>query len=109
MTLRPMPPTPITMADWPWVGLARLNTAPTPVSTAQPMRLADASGTSGSITTAWVSFTTVCSANTPALANWNALLAADRERRPQLAERCRGSGSAGRGRTPRTARSCRAW
>ena len=33
-----------------------------------------------------VSFTTVCSENTPALANWNALLAADGERRLHLAE-----------------------
>ena len=41
MTLRPMPPTPMTTADWPWVALARLNTAPTPVSDAQPMRQAD--------------------------------------------------------------------
>src|SRR3954454_2867103 len=71
-TLRPMPPSPMTTADWPCVGLARLNTAPAPVSTAHPMRLADASGTSGSMTTAWVSVTTVYSENTPAFANWNA-------------------------------------
>jgi len=63
---------PTTTADWPWVTRARLITAPTPVSTAQPMRLADANGTSLSMTTAWDSFTTVASANTPALANWNA-------------------------------------
>ena len=71
-TLRPMPPMPMTMAEVPGRGLARLSTAPVPVSTAQPIRLADASGTSGSMTTAWVSVTTVCSANTPALANWKA-------------------------------------
>ena len=33
---------------------------------------AEASGISGSMTTAWVSLTTVVSANTPALANWKA-------------------------------------
>ena len=36
------------------------------------MRQADSSGTSGSITIAWVSLHTVVSVNTPALANWKA-------------------------------------
>ena len=49
ITLRPMPPTPITTTDWPWVTLARLNTAPTPVSTPQPMSEAEVNGTSSGI------------------------------------------------------------
>ena len=36
-----MPPTPMTTTDSPWVTLARLNTAPTPVSTPQPMSEAE--------------------------------------------------------------------
>jgi transcription elongation factor len=49
--------------------LARLSTAPVPVTTAQPMRQATLSGTSRSMTMAWASDTTTCSVNTPELAN----------------------------------------
>src|SRR5690606_31274970 len=71
MALSPMPPTPITTTDWPWATFARLNTAPTPVSTPQPMSDAEVSGTSSGIFTAWVALTTVSSQKTPRLANWN--------------------------------------
>ena len=74
-----MPPTPMTTADWPWVTLARLNTAPTPVSTPQPMRQALVSGTSSGIATAWVALTTVSSTNTDGVGELERLLAADRE------------------------------
>src|SRR6266576_2546162 len=67
-----MPPAPITATVWPGCTFTRLSTAPVPVTTAQPMRQATSSGTSSSITTAWVSFKTVYSLNTPALANWKA-------------------------------------
>ncbi len=68
----PMPPAPMTATVWPGWTLARLSTAPAPVTTAQPMRQAASNGTSGSMTTAWVSFTTTCSVNTPVLAKLNA-------------------------------------
>ncbi len=68
----PMPPAPMTTTDWPGCTLARLSTAPAPVTTAQPMRHAALSGTSGSMTTAWVSLTTTCSVNTPVLAKLKA-------------------------------------
>jgi hypothetical protein len=45
MTLRPMPPTPITITLCPWETLARLNTAPTPVMTPQPSSDATSNGT----------------------------------------------------------------
>ncbi len=61
-TLRPMPPAPMTTTDSPWPTLARLSTAPTPVSTPQPMSAAEVSGTSSGIFTAWTALTTVRSA-----------------------------------------------
>src|SRR6185437_1396029 len=64
MTLRPTPPTPNTAAVSPGRTRARLSTAPTPVSTPQPMRQADVSGTSFGIRTAWTSETTVSSEKT---------------------------------------------
>ena len=67
-----MPPAPITTTVSPGRTLARLSTAPAPVTTAQPMRQAVARGTSSGMTTAWLSATTVRSVNTPALANWKA-------------------------------------
>ena len=69
----PMPPAPMITTVWPGCTLARLSTAPAPVTTAQPMRHAALSGTSGSITTAWVSLTTTCSVNTPVFAKLKAL------------------------------------
>ena len=68
----PMPPAPMTATVWPGWTLARLSTAPAPVTTAQPMRQAASNGTSGSMTTAWVSLTTTCSVNTPVLAKLKA-------------------------------------
>ena len=41
----PMPPAPMTTTVWPGCTLARLSTAPVPVTTAQPMRHATSSGT----------------------------------------------------------------
>src|SRR4051794_33136066 len=73
ITLRPMPPTPITSTLWPWDTLARLNTAPTPVMTPQPSSEATSKGTSLLIGTAWRAFTTVCSENAPMLANCSTL------------------------------------
>ena len=72
MTDWPMPPAPMTTTVSPGWTLARLSTAPAPVTTAQPMRQAASNGMSLSITTAWLSATTVRSVNTPALANWKA-------------------------------------
>src|ERR1700694_4766869 len=63
MTFSPTPPTPQTAAVAPLGTLALLNTAPTPVTTAQPMRQAACRGTSLSIGTTWISFTTVISLN----------------------------------------------
>src|SRR4051812_9797666 len=68
MTLRPMPPTPITATLAPSGTRARCSTAPTPVRTPQPTSAAEASGTSGGIGTAWLALTTVRSENTEALA-----------------------------------------
>src|ERR687897_942848 len=68
----PMPPAPTITTVWPGCTLARLSTAPAPVTTAQPIRQAALNGTSGSMTTAWVSVTTTCSVNTPVLAKLNA-------------------------------------
>src|SRR5579863_5992605 len=64
MTLRPTPPTPKTAAVSPGRTLARFSTAPTPVSTPQPIRQAEESGTSLGMRTACTSWTTVTSANT---------------------------------------------
>ena len=105
ITLRPMPPTPMTSTLWPWVTLARLNTAPTPVMTPQPSSDATSKGTSLLIGTAWRAFTTVCSVNAPMLANWKHLAVALTERRRHLADRLRGSAWACRCRRPRRRRS----
>ena len=67
-----MPPAPITATVSPGCTLARLSTAPAPVTTAHPMRHAASRGISLEMTTAWLSATTVRSVKTPALANWNA-------------------------------------
>src|SRR5690606_8823817 len=72
MTDWPMPPAPTTSTVWPGRTRARLSTAPTPVTTAQPTRQATSSGTSRSMTTACVSATTTASVNTPVLAKANA-------------------------------------
>ena len=87
MTDCPMPPAPITATVSPGCTLARLSTAPAPVTTAQPIRHAADSGTSFGITTAWLSATTVRSVNTPALANWNAFSPPTVKGRLQLAHR----------------------
>src|ERR1700694_519826 len=63
MTFSPTPPTPQTAAVAPLGTLALLNTAPTPVTPAHPMRQAACRGTSLSIGTTWISFTTVISLN----------------------------------------------
>ena len=67
-----MPPTPNTAALSPCCTRARLKTAPTPVTTPQPMSAADSSGTRRSIGTTWIAFTTVRSANTEAAAKFHA-------------------------------------
>ena len=72
ITLRPTPPTPKTADVSPACTLARFSTAPTPVSTPQPIRQADVSGTSFEILTAWTSLTMVDSANTEAAAKLEA-------------------------------------
>ena len=72
ITLRPTPPTPNTAAVSPAWTLARLSTAPTPVSTPQPIRQADVIGTSFEILTAWTSLTMVDSANTDVAAKLEA-------------------------------------
>ncbi len=72
ITLSPTPPTPKTAAVSPGCTFARLRTAPTPVSTPQPMRHAEVSGTSFEIRTAWTSSTTVESANTEVAAKLEA-------------------------------------
>src|SRR5580698_4351050 len=72
ITLRPTPPTPNTAAVSPGRALARFNTAPTPVSTPQPMRHAEVSGTSLGIRTAWTSLTMVTSEKTDAAAKFDA-------------------------------------
>ena len=69
---RPMPPMPITATVSPGRTLARLRTAPIPVTTPHPTRQAALKGTSSGMTTAWFSLTTVSSENTPVFANWNA-------------------------------------
>ena len=81
-----MPPAPITATVWPGCTLARLSTAPAPVTTAQPMRQAASNGTSGSMTTAWVSLTTTSSVNTPVLAKLNAFSPPTVNGRAQAAE-----------------------
>ena len=63
ITFRPTPPTPNTAALWPRFTFARLSTEPMPVTTPQPTRAADVSGTSSGILTHWMSRTTVRSAN----------------------------------------------
>ena len=73
MTLRPMPPTPMTTTVSPWLDLGPVEHR----ADAGDDRAADEAGRRraarpGRSTTACVSFTTVCSVNTPALANWNA-------------------------------------
>ena len=72
MAAWPMPPAPMTTTVCPGCTRARLSTAPAPVTTAQPIRHAALSGTSGSMTTAWVSVTTTSSVKTPVLAKLNA-------------------------------------
>ena len=72
ITLRPTPPTPNTAAVSPGRTLARFSTAPTPVSTPQPMRQADDSGTSLGMRTAWTSLTIVTSEKTDAAAKFEA-------------------------------------
>src|SRR5579872_905994 len=72
MTFSPTPPTPKTAAVCPGSTVARLSTAPTPVSTPQPMRHADVSGTSLGMGTAWISDTIVCSVNTEVAAKFDA-------------------------------------
>ena len=72
ITLRPTPPTPKTAAVSPGRTLARLSTAPTPVSTPQPMRQAEDSGTSLGMRTACTSLTTVSSEKTEAAAKLEA-------------------------------------
>src|ERR1039458_1207685 len=72
ITLRPTPPTPNTAAVSPACTLARLSTAPTPVSTPQPMRQAEVMGTSLEILTAWTSLTIVDSANPDVAAKFDA-------------------------------------
>src|SRR5580698_1106985 len=72
MTFRPTPPTPKTAAVSPGFTLARFKTAPTPVSTPQPMRQADESGTSLGMRTAWTSLTIVTSEKTEAAAKFDA-------------------------------------
>ena len=72
ITFRPTPPTPKTAAVSPGLTLARFSTAPTPVSTPQPMRQADDSGTSLGMRTAWTSLTTVTSEKTDAAAKFDA-------------------------------------
>ena len=49
----------MTTTDWPTSTLARLMAAPAPVATPQPIRQATSMGTALSMTTAWVSWTTV--------------------------------------------------
>ena len=68
ITLRPMPPTPMTRTVAPSGTFARFSTAPMPVSTPQPISDADASGTSAGIGMHWLALTTVRSENTEALA-----------------------------------------
>ena len=72
ITLRPMPPTPKTTAVSPGRTWARLSTAPTPVSTPQPIRQAEVNGTSVGMRTAWTSETMVDSTNTLAAAKFDA-------------------------------------
>src|SRR5580698_6902739 len=72
MTLSPTPPTPNTAAVSPGRTLARFSTAPTPVSTPQPMRQAEVSGTSLGMRTACTALTTVISEKTEAAAKFDA-------------------------------------
>lgn len=65
-----MPPVPITTTVSPRSTFARLSTAPTPVSTPQPIRAADVSGMSAGIFTACTALTRVRSANAELEANW---------------------------------------
>lgn len=69
MTLRPMPPVPITRTVSPRSTRARLSTAPTPVSTPQPISAADGRGMSSGMRTAWTAFTNVRSAKAELAAN----------------------------------------
>ncbi len=70
-TLRPMPPAPMTTTLSPRSTRARFRTAPTPVSTPQPIRAAEVNGRSSGILTAWTARTTVRSAKAELEANWN--------------------------------------
>src|ERR1700683_3246226 len=72
ITLRPTPPTPKTAAVSPGFTLARFSTAPTPVSTPQPMRQADDKGMSLGMRTGCTSLTTVSSEKTEAAAKFEA-------------------------------------
>ena len=72
ITFRPTPPTPKTAAVSPGATFARFSTEPTPVRTPQPMRHADAKGTSSGIFTVCASVTTVCSTKTEVAAKFEA-------------------------------------
>ena len=65
ITFRPTPPQPNTATEAPGFTLAVLNTAPTPVVTAQPTSAARSSGTAGSIFTRLSTCSTAYSAITP--------------------------------------------
>ena len=68
MTLSPTPPAPITATVSPICTLARLNTAPVPVTTPQPISAAAARGISAGTGMHWFSPTTTCWAKAPMLA-----------------------------------------
>lgn len=61
----------MTTTDSPRSTFARFSTAPTPVSTPQPIRAAEAGGMSAGIFTAWTALTIVRSAKAELEANWN--------------------------------------
>lgn len=69
-TLSPMPPVPMTTTVSPRSTLARFSTAPTPVSTPQPISAAEVSGMSLGIFTACTALTMVRSAKAELDANW---------------------------------------
>ena len=68
ITFSPTPPAPMTATVSPICTLARLNTAPAPVTTPQPIRAAAARGISAGTGMHWFSPTTVCWVNAPMLA-----------------------------------------
>lgn len=81
-TLRPMPPVPMTTTLSPRSTFARFSTAPTPVSTPQPIRAAEVRGRSAGIFTAWTPRTNVRSAKAELEANWNSGLPPRENGRP---------------------------